>query len=382
MKKIALLLVLCLGILLLAGGCKSKDKTDDSTDSDITPTPAMSVGEDTTDAAGEPVEPIVNTLVRGEYNVDDYIKLGKYKGVEVSVEQLSVKEEDVNLMLQMDMQANAATLTEVTGRAVQNGDTVNIDYEGLKSGVAFDGGTDTGFDLLIGSGAFIPGFEEQIIGANTGDKLDLNITFPEVYQNADLAGQAVIFKVTVNKIQQYEITKDYLTANTEFDTEDAYKASFSETLRLENEATMKTEKDNKVYNAVIDASEIISMPQTLLDYYAEDLRVFYANYAAAYGMDFAGFLEASGITEDKFTSDAQSYAKSMTTRELVMKAIIKAENIVLSDEEFEKGIDDYVTEYGYESKEALLEIAQEEILREDLLYNKAFDFIISEAIVL
>lgn len=378
MKKV-LLLVLCLGILLLAGGCKSKDNTED-TGIDATPTPVSSEGDTAGDA--EPIETVVNTLVRDEYNVDDYIKLGKYKGIEVTVEQLSIMEDEVSLLMQQDMQANGATPVEVTGRAVQNGDTVNIDYEGLKNGVAFEGGTDTGFDLLIGSGSFIPGFEEQIIGKNTGDKFDINVTFPDDYNTTDLAGQAVIFKVTINKIQQFEVTDEYLAANTEFTTTDAYKASFSETLRQENEAAMKTDKDNKIYNAVIEDSVITSIPQTLLDYYAEDLKVFYSNYAAAYSMDFAAFLEASGITEEQFNTDAQNYAKSMATRELVMRAIIKAEDITLSEDEFQKGIEDYVADYGYESKEALLEVAQEDILREDLLYNKAFDFILSEAIVL
>lgn len=383
MKKFMLLLGLCLGILMLAGGCNSKKKPDETRE-DAAPTQAAPDGTGETDNAedAQQIERITNTLVREDYNVDDYIKLGKYLGIEITVDRLTVSEEDVYLMMQKDMKANGAKLSEVTGRSVKKGDTVNIDYEGIKDGTAFEGGTDTGFDLLIGSGAFIPGFEDQIIGAKKGDKFDINITFPENYGNADLAGQPVIFKITVNKIQSYELTEEYLTANTEFTTIDAYKASCGDALRLQNEQAMEKDKDNKIYDAIVKDSEITSFPETLLNYYAEDLKVFYTNYAAAYGVDLATFLGASGISEDQFAADSKAYAESMATRELVMKAVIKAENITLSEEEFNQGIDEYVTQYGYESREALLEIAKEDILREDLLYNKAFDFIISKAIVL
>lgn len=377
MKKIILLMVLCLGLVLMAAGCGSKNKdTKDVKDDEATPTPITSDGTDE-----ETYEPVENTVVREEYKLEDYIKLGEYKGIEVTIEKLTVTDEEVNLAMQLDMRANGATLKEVKDGTVKQGDTVNIDYQGLKNGVAFEGGTDTGYDLLIGSGAFIPGFEEQLIGAKTGEKVDLNITFPENYPAEELAGAAVIFKVTVNKIQQYEATDEYITDNTEYDNADAYKAGISEQLFVTNNDKMENEKQSKVYNAVVDGCEFIKHPKNLLDFYAEDLRVFYTNYAAAYSMDFDSFLEASGVSQEQYENDEKVYAENMSTRELVMKAIIAAEDITLSEEEYQKGVEEYAAEYGYESTQDFLAGAEEDLLREDLLYNKVMELIVEEAVI-
>lgn len=375
MKKIVSLIVLCIGLALIAAGCSSKDKdTKNSEENEPTPTPITSGQDD------ESFEPVYNTKVREEYKLEDYIKLGKYKGVEVNIEKREVTDEDVYLEMQLDMRNNGAELTEVKDRPVQLGDTVNIDYQGLKNGVAFEGGTDTGYDLMIGSNAFIEGFEEQIIGAKTGDKIDLNVTFPEQYPAADLAGEAVIFKVTVNKIQQYVATETYLKDNTEYDSEEAYKEAIRQQLVLENEEAVKNEKQKKAYNAVVDGCEFIKHPKTLLEFYAEDLRVFYTNYAAAYSMDLNTFLQASGVTMEQYESDEKKYAENMATRELVMKAIIAAEGITLSEEEFQKGAEEYAHEYGYESVQDFLAGAEEELLREDLIFQKVLDLIVAEAI--
>lgn len=377
-------MVLSMSMILLAAGCNSK--TDDNKNATATPTPASTEGTDTegatgTEATATPIPTVTNDLVREEYNLDDYIKLGQYKGVEVTVSKLEVSPEDLAIAIQSDLQTNGGTLTEVTGRAVQVGDTVNMDYEGLKDGVAFEGGTAAAYDLMVGSGAFIPGFEDQLIGAKTGDKLAINVTFPENYGAADLAGQPVVFNVTINKIQEYPLTDEFVTANTDYDTVDAYKTSVSDNLKSQNDETMKTELQNNVYNAVVANSAISSLPQTLIDYYANDLKVYYTNYAAAYGMDFATFLSTSGVTEDKFTEDAQDYAKSMATRDLVLGAVIKAEGIELSEDEYNEQVEAYAAQYGYENGEALLAAADAALLREDILYKKVQDFLVGEAVV-
>lgn len=383
MKKRISILVLCMSITLLAAGCNSK--TDDNKATNATPTPASTEGTTGSDTAAgptaTPIPTITNDLVREEYNVDDYIKLGQYKGVEVTVSKLEVSPEDLAVATQSDLQKNGGTLTEVTGRAVQVGDTINMDYEGLKDGVAFEGGTAAGYDLMVGSGAFIPGFEDQLIGAKTGDKLAINVTFPENYGAADLAGKPVVFNVTVNKIQEYPLTEEFVTANTDYDTVDAYKTSISDNLKAQNDETMKTELQNNVYNAVVANSEISSLPQTLLDYYANDLKVYYTNYAAAYGMDFATFLSTSGVTEAQFAEDAKNYAESMATRDLVLGAVIKAENISLSDDEYNQQVEAYATQYGYENGEALLAAADPTLLREDILYKKVQDYLVGVAVV-
>ncbi|MBH1942077.1 trigger factor [Mobilitalea sibirica] len=386
MKKNVLLLVLSISMLLLIGGCSKKDNTDDNTENAPTVTEGAENTDETdtadiTDGTDTPAaEPLVNTLSKGDYKLEDHITLGQYKGVEVTVEKLEVTEEDLNTAIQNDMIANGAAPTEITDRPVQNGDTVNIDFEGFKDDVAFEGGTAAGVDLTIGSGQFIPGFEEKLIGTNVGDKVDLDLTFPEDYQSEDLAGQDVVFKVTVNSIKQYELNEDYVLNNTEYESIEAYTDAIREELVLVNEETMKVTKENNVYSKVLENAEIISIPQSLIDYYVNDIKVIYTNTAQMYGMDLASFITANGMTEEVFNSTSQEYAESIATRELILNAIIKAENIEITEEEFNTKVDEYVAEYGYESSEQFLEEADEDILREDILFRKVLEFLSAEAV--
>ncbi len=392
MKKRALYLAVSMSILLLAAGCNKKD---DNKQVEGTPTPAIEGTTDTDDgtgtansdttenagATGDAPEYLVNELVKEEYKIEDYIALGQYKGIEITVAPAVVTEEDLQVAIQSELGENGATLEEITGRAVKRGDTVNIDYEGLKDGVAFEGGTFAGHDLMIGSNSFIPGFEDGIIGAKTGDKLDLNITFPENYDSQELAGQPVVFKVTVNKIQEYKLTEDYVTENTEYANIEQYKAALKDSLMEEKEASRQAEIEYSIYNNIVAASTISSLPQTLLDYYKNDMKVYYSNFAMAYGMDFAGFLSISGVTEEEFDKDAEGYAKNMATRDLVYNAIIKAEGMELSEEEYNEKALLLAEEYGYESIEDFMSVADPDILREEIMMNMVSDFIVAEAIV-
>ena len=176
MKKHVRLTLCCAAAVMLAAGCGKKSDT----------------AEETTTAASETQAEITD---KGEVT-----KLGEYKGMEVTKEDTTVTDDEVVTRIQNILAANPEII-EITDRPAQEGDTVNIDYVGMKDGVAFDGGTAEGYDLELGSGVFIDGFEDGLIGANTGEERSLNLTFPENYGNADLAGQAVVFDVTVNKIE-------------------------------------------------------------------------------------------------------------------------------------------------------------------------------------
>jgi trigger factor len=235
MKKRVMLLVVSLSIVMLAGGCGSKNdisnyqntnNTDNAGSADQTTDGTSTDGTSTDGTSTDGTDASVTVPEKADYKVDDYIKLGQYKGVKVTVDQLTVTDDNVNTAIQDDLKANATT-EEVTDRKdVQNGDIVNIDYEGLKDGKAFDGGTSTGYDLTIGSGKFIPGFEDKLIGAKVGEKVSIDLTFPADYQQADLAGQAVVFNVTVNSIKKQvipELTEEYVKSKTSYDTIDAYK---------------------------------------------------------------------------------------------------------------------------------------------------------------
>lgn len=386
MKKISALLLLSM-FMLLAGGCNKKDNLEGDK-VNVTPTPVL--GTESTDGSvgpavpgeGEAPELLVNDVVREEYNFEDYITLGQYEGIEVTVGENVVTESDIRLAIQSELQSNGVELTEVTDRAVQIGDIVNIDYEGLKDGVAFEGGTAQDYNLLVGSGQFIPGFEDQLMGTKTGDKVDLNLTFPETYPSEDLAGQPVVFKVTVNKIQEYVLTEDYIKANTDFTTIDAFMEARTKDVEARKEINIANKKANDIYNNIVENSEISSLPQSILDYFTQDFKVYYSNYAASYGVDLATFLNFSGSSEAQFEQNAKDYAKAMTTREVVMTAIAKAANIVLTEEDYQTAMAEYAVEYGYESTEEFMDTVDEELLRQDILYRKVEDYIVEEAIEL
>jgi len=386
MKKRLLLLIMSLCILMLAGGCNSKKTvdeegtdttTEDATDITDIADPAVPTG--TTD----PTDTTAVSPTKEEYVVSDYIKLGQYKGVEVTVDPLEVTEEDIDTAINAALVENTTT-EEITDRTdVKNGDIVNIDYEGLKDGVAFDGGTDTDFDLTIGSGSFIEGFEEQLIGAKVGDKKELNVTFPKEYtQSPELAGQAVVFKVTVNAIKKEVVpvlNVEFVQANSEYDTIDAYKESFRASIQAKNEKAMASQKTNNVIAAIIENSEISSYPQTLIDFYSTEMKNYYTQYATQFGMDFAAFLTASEVTEEEFGTQMKLYAESMASQELVIKSIITAESIEISDAEYEAGVTKLAAEYEYPSSEEFLKVATEKDIKETLLWQKVIDFVTAQA---
>lgn len=368
MKKKVLLVVMCISILMLAGGCSKKTDTNDSNISG-TPVPTSAV-----------VPSSALIVTKGEYVLNDYIKLGQYKGIEVTVEQLEVTDADVETAVKDDMITNA-TPVEVTGRAVETGDIVNIDYEGLKDGIAFDNGTATAYDLTIGAGKFIPGFEDQLIGANIGDKLELNITFPADYTDTTLAGQPVVFKVTVNSIKKIpELTEEYVKANTESDSIAAYKESIKAGLQATNVTTMANQKTSSVFSKIVENSKISSLPQTLLDYYTAARKDYYNQTATSYGVDLATFLSAYQITQEQFDSEIKAYAEAMSTQEIVLKAIIAAEKFELTDAEYQAGITQIVADYGYASEEEFLQSAEEAQIKEYLLWQKTMDFITEQSV--
>ncbi|HWT26302.1 MAG TPA: trigger factor [Mobilitalea sp.] len=377
MKKRFLLLVMSLSIFTLLGGCsflKKQDANNNSVQPTVTPSADGQASSDTS-----------TTLpTKADYNFNDYIKLGKYKGVAVTVEKLEVKASDIDAAIQSDLQSKAKSVEITENRAVKNGDIVNIDYEGLLDGKAFDGGSDKDFDLTIGSGSFIPGFEDQLIGAKKGDKKQLNVTFPSDYQVTALAGKPVVFNVTVNSIKKSvvpELNEDYVKQNTTYKTVDEYKQSIKDKLLKQNDDTMNRDKTNAVMTAVVNDSTFTSVPQTLIDYYTVDYKNLYTQYATMYGMDFASFLSANGMSQSDFDTQAKSYAESMSKQELVIKAIIAAEKMTLSDQEYKDGVNKILKDYGYTSEADLLKNTTKEQLQENLLWQKAIDFVSSQAVV-
>lgn len=387
MKKRLLLLVISISLLGLLGGCGKKvDNTEvDTTDKNTEESPIDdNSDEDVSEDISTDVQSELVVVEKEDYAVKDFITLGNYKGIEYSIQKLEVSDDDIDKAINEELQANSEE-KEVTDRTVvENGDIVNIDYEGLKDGVAFAGGTAAGQNLIIGSGSFIPGFEEGLIGATVGQKIDLDITFPESYQQSpELAGQPVVFKVTVNAIKEIvvpELTEEYVKDTLGFDNIKAYKEEVRKELEDANEVTMDNERVNNIFQQIIEASVVSSYPQTLIDFYKAELKNNYIQYVYYnYGMKYADFLEASGVTEEEFEADALSYAENMAKQEMVFKGIVETENLGLTDEEYETGVAKIATDYGYATKEEFLAIAEENQIRESLLWQKVLDLVVAEA---
>jgi trigger factor len=372
MNKKILAIILSLAMMLLVAACGQNGNT---TTNGNTVSPSATATAGNTSGSGADVS-------KGGYVVTDYIKLGQYKGVKVTVEKLEVTEEDIEAAIQSDLYAKSSEV-DVTDRAVQNGDTVNIDFQGMKDGVAFEGGTAEGYILEIGSGYFIPGFEEALIGHSIGEKVAIDLTFPADYQNADLAGQPVLFNVTINAIRTTvvpELNEDFVKNNTAYTSIEAYKASLNEQLTAQYQQEMIDQKQTDVLQAIIENAEIKSLPQSLLDYYFDDYSSCYSQIALTNGMDLETFVNASGATMDDFNSQAMLYAEALATQELTIKAIIDAEKMTLTDEEYNTGIDEIVSMYQYGSREELLKVVDKSLIIESLLMQKAIDFVTDQAV--
>lgn len=368
MKKRYLFLITCLCFLVLAGGCKKKNTVDD----------LVKNGDDTEDTTDE-------IPVKEDYKASDYVTLGEYKGIEVAVERYQVTDGIVDMAIE-DQLESKATKEEVTDRAVMSGDTVNIDYEGLKDGVAFDGGTAKGVDLVIGSGQFIPGFEDGLIGANIGDKVTLNLTFPEKYpNNPDLAGQAVVFNVTVNSISETkvpELTEDYVKENTEYDSIEAFREATRKQLQEISDENFESDRQNNVLQAVIDNSKFSSIPQSLLDYYA----YVYRNYMekkiySSYGVSLEDYLSYLNMTNEDFEKVVSQASENQAKAEMVEKAIADAEGIAISDDEYNELLADYMSDRGISSEDDLRKYETKEQTIENMRMQKALDYVVSAAVI-
>lgn len=326
----------------------------------------------------------MKNTVKTDY-VDDlskYVTLGEYKGLEYEEESAEITEEEIDAEVKYFLQSMAQAEQIMEG-TVADGDTVNIDYAGKKDGVAFDGGTAEGQDLTIGSGQFIDGFEEQLIGMTPGETREIDVTFPDPYTNPDLAGQPAVFEVTVNYICGENILpelNDQLVAdNTDYATVEEYRESLKTELGEYKASTVESNKQQGLWQQVMDGSEILQIPEEKVTEAVDNMYTSYEQYAGYYGMEMDAFLEQMGMTEEDFREEMTSYAEDLVKRQLVFNAIIEAEGVTVSDEEYAKSAETKAAEYGYESVEAMEEAVTKDSVREDILWDKVLEIIASSA---
>lgn len=347
--------------------------------------------EESTEAA-EGTEAAESTDTDGsylkDYTASDYVTLGEYKGLEISMtsEEPVVTEEDVDSYIEYIRQMNPVS-TPVEGRAVQSGDTVNIDYEGKLDGVAFAGGTAQGQDLTIGSGSFIDGFEDGCIGMEIGETRDVEATFPDPYQNnTELSGKTAVFTVTVNSIsiqEAAELNDDYV-AGLGIDgvsTLEEYKSYAKDILTEQQTQSYNSEKADKACTAAEENCEFKEVPQPIVDRMNNTLTANITSYASVYGVDIGSYVAAYyGGDADDYQATLLLQAEDMTKKYLMLQAIADQENITVSEAEAEEELRADAELYG-QAVEDYREMIDEEAFREYLLTQKVLDFLSENAVV-
>lgn len=311
------------------------------------------------------------------------VKLGKYKGVKVEKTESEVTEEEVDAEINRERENNARNI-EVTDRPVKDGDMVTLDFEGFVDGVAFEGGKGENHPLTIGSGAFIPGFEEQLVGAEIGKETEVNVTFPEDYQAEDLKGKAAVFKCTVKEIKEKELPElddEFASEVSEFETLAEYKADVKGKLEERKAKAAKEAKETEVIEAIIKDSDM-EIPEAMLETQQRQMLDEFAQRMQMQGLTMEQYFQFTGASYEQMFEQVKPQAEKRIQSRLVLEAIVKAENIVATDEEYEEEIKSMADAYQMEAdkvKELLPEKSVQQI-KEDIAVRKAADFVTEQAV--
>lgn len=310
------------------------------------------------------------------------VKLGKYKGVSVDKADTEVTEEEVDAEINRERENNARNIA-VTDRAVKDGDMTVIDFEGFIDGVAFDGGKGENYPLTIGSGAFIPGFEEQLIGAELDKEIEINVTFPEDYQAEDLKGKAALFKCTVKEIKEKELPElddEFASEVSEFETLAEYKEDVKVKLTEKKEKEAKDAKEAAVIEAIVNDSEI-EIPEAMLTTQQKQMVDEFGQRMQMQGLTMEQYYQFTGSSYDKMIEQVKPQAERRIRSRLVLEAVAKAENIEASDADFEDELKSMAEAYQMEAdqvKEMLPEKSAAQI-RQDIAVRKAAEFVVEKA---
>ena len=330
----------------------------------------------------EQVEPGKDLIFTAEVAVKPEVTLGEYKGLSVPKTEVNVTEEDVVADIKREQEKNAV-LNSVE-RPVQNGDQTTIDFEGFMDGVAFEGGKGEDYPLTIGSNAFIPGFEEQLVGAEIGKEVEVNVTFPENYHSEDLAGKPAVFKVTVKDIKEKELPElddDFASEVSEFETLAEYKEDVKKKLEERKAANAKSIKENAAVDAAI-ANASMEIPDAMLETQAQNLVDEFAAGMRRQGLSMEQYLQYSGNTEDSMIEQMKPRALKQIKTRLVLEAVAKAENIQISEEDTEAELKKMAENYKMELDEIkkLMDESQIKAMQEDLAVQKAIDLLAETAV--
>lgn len=349
------------------------EKAYDECGENIVSTPKIEV---TQIEAGKPF------IFTAEVALKPEVTLGAYKGIEVDKVEVTVSDEEVDAEIERERERNARSVS-VSDRAVQDKDQTVIDFEGFVDGVAFEGGKGENYPLTIGSGAFIPGFEEQLIGKNIGEECDVNVTFPEEYHAENLAGKPAVFKVTVKEIKEKqlpELDDEFAAEVSEFDTLAEYKEDVKKNLTEKREKDVKNAKEDAVVDAIIE-NATMDIPEAMIETQQRQMIQEFAQNIQMQGLSIDQYFQFTGLTAEKMMEQVRPQAEKRIKSRLVLEAVAKAESITVSEEDFDKEVAKMAEMYQMEAdkvKESIGEEGKKQMM-DDLAVQKAAEFVVNEA---
>ena len=348
------------------------DKAYDECEEDIVSAPEVDVVQL---EAGKPFIFTATVALKPE------IKLGKYKGVKVAKADTTVSDDEVMAVIEKERENSARSIS--VERPVKDKDEVILDFEGFVDGVAFEGGKGENYPLTIGSGSFIPGFEEQLVGAEIGKEVTVKVTFPEDYHAEDLKGKAAEFKCTIKEVKEKELPElddEFAAEVSEYDTFKEYKEATIKSLQDKKLDEAKNKKEDEAIEAIIAASEI-EIPAPMLDTKKRQMVQDFAQNLKQSGLNMEQYFQFTGLTAEKLLEQVEPQAVKSIKSRLVLENIVKAEKIEASEEDFEKELNRIAEAYKMEVdkvKEMIDDNAKKQIL-EDLAVQKAVEFVVFNA---
>lgn len=321
-------------------------------------------------------------IFTAEVAVKPEVTLGKYKGIKVEEADLAVTEEEINAQIEKERENSARTIS-VEDRPVKDGDITTLDFEGFVDGVAFEGGKGTDYPLTIGSGSFIPGFEEQLIGAELNKEVEVNVTFPEDYHAKDLAGKPATFKCKIKDIKEKELPElddEFASEVSAFDTLAEYKEDVKKSLEMKKADAAKIAKEEAVIDAVIEDAKM-DIPDAMVETEQRQIIEEFSQRMRMQGLTMEQYMQFTGMTPQAMMEQTKPQALKRIQSRLVLEAVAKAEDLKASEEDYAAEIKDMSEKYQMEEdkiKEMLGEKGKKQV-EEDLAIRKAVDFLVENA---
>lgn len=370
MKKKLYLAVLATCMMLAWNGCgNDKETAENDTAAEQT--------EQTSDAADS--DESGSTRLVSVDNVEKYVTIAEYKGIALDHSVAGVTDENVEKRVAQNLQGKSEEVTDKDA-VIQNGDTATINFVGTKDGVAFEGGTANNYDLVIGSGTIIPGFEEGILGMKKGETKDITVTFPKNYQSSELAGQEAVFQITVQSFKRPpELTDTWAAANTDYKTADEYRASVRTQLEQEAQDQAESSLRSTAWTTVYSNSEVVEYPEKDIEEATQEFRSQIEAYAKQGNMELEDFVKSQGVSMDDFEAQCQQYAQNKVKQNLIIQGIMDAEGMTLEDEESLAIQNELVEKYASGDLAALIDTYGQVAVDETIGLIRVEDFIIANS---